>query len=432
MNKAESAAAENLLRQRGWAPASEGEGVDLVLINTCSVRKTAETRALGRIDQWKARKRESGLTLVVSGCMAQRLGEGGLKAGGPGVDYVLGTFSKGSLGAILDSIEEGGRAVVGEEAAYVFAPSHLEPGAFRAYLPIMHGCDNFCTYCIVPYLRGREVSRPPSEILAEIREMAAAGVREVSLLGQNVNSYRHAGDGHAIDFPALLGEVDAELSRLRDQGIGRLDWVRFLSSHPRDFSERAIEAMASSPFVCRHLHLCAQHGSDRILKAMRRGYTAESYLALLDRIRAAMPGISLSTDILVGFPGETEEDLEATLELMRQASFEYAFMYYFNPRQGTEAAAMPGQLPLELRKERLARVIALQSELTRQAMTARLGLTCRVLIESASRRSAAEVLARNQQDEMVVLPGSPGEAGTFAEARLVSLSGNTFRAERIR
>jgi tRNA-2-methylthio-N6-dimethylallyladenosine synthase len=430
MNKAESAAVETLFLGRGWTSAPSGGDADLVLINTCSVRETAETRAKGRIAHYAARKREKGFTLVISGCMAERAGEG-IKEAYPAVDYVVGTFSKASIGPIIDAMDSGGQAVIGEDASYVFSPSHLSPGAFRSYLPIMHGCDNYCSYCIVPYVRGRETSRPPSAILAELRSHAASGVREATFLGQNVNSYRCAEDGTETDFPGLLKAADAELGRLRGEGIGDLRWLRFLSSHPKDFSGRAVDAMAASPFLCRHLHLCVQHGSDRILAAMNRGYTRAYYIDLVSRIRSRMPGITLSTDLLTGFPGETEEDLGELLSLMRELRFEYAFMYYYNPRAGTKAASLPDQIPMEARKERLARVIALQAEITREEMLSRVGKECAVLVEGLSRKSREEVLARNQQDEMVVLPGSARDIGKFVGARLGPLSGNTFRAERM-
>jgi tRNA-2-methylthio-N6-dimethylallyladenosine synthase len=434
MNKAESAAVETLFRDRGWSASENGEDADLVLINTCSVRTTAETRALGRLDLYAARKRERDFTLVVTGCMAERMKDG-LKADKPAVDYVVGAFSKSSLGPIIDSVgmdPAANRPVeIDESPSFVFAPSHLEPGAFRSYLPIMHGCDNYCSYCIVPYVRGRETSRPRAEILRELSAMASSGVREVSLLGQNVNSYSSPEEGGRLDFAGLLSSVSEELAAYEARGQGSLRWVRFLSSHPKDLGEPIIEAMARSPYLCRHIHLCVQHGSDRILEAMNRRYTARAYLDLVGRLRAAMPGISLSTDILVGFPGETEADVEATLALMREVGFEYSFMYYFNPREGTKAATMGGQIPLALRKERLARVIALQSGLSREAMNRRLGTECEVLVESVSRRSELEILGRNQQDEMVVLPGKAEEKGSFVRVRLASLKGNTFRAERI-
>jgi tRNA-2-methylthio-N6-dimethylallyladenosine synthase len=433
MNKAESAAMERILRERGWSAAESGQEADLVLINTCSVRATAETRALGRIDHYAALKRQRNFFLVVTGCMAERL-RAELKRKKPAIDYVVGNFQKSAFGLLIDAAAKGQLLSSLEESpAFVFAPSHAEPGSFRSYLPIMHGCDNFCSYCIVPYVRGREVSREPRAILSEIREIDRAGVRELTLLGQNVNSYSWAGPGGRLDFAGLLALVRDEVDALnREGGEGRgIRWLRFMSSHPKDLSDATLEAMASSDLFCRHVHLCVQHGSDRVLQAMNRKYTAGDYLALVDKVRKALPGVSLSTDILMGFPGETEEDVELTLELMRTVDFEFAYMYYFNPREGTPAAAMEGQVPLELRKERLARVIELQLAASRRIMATRVGGVADVLVESVSKRSRVEALGRTQADEMVVFADEAVKPGSFARVELSSLRGNTFKGRRI-
>lgn len=435
MNVAESAALEIIFRERGWSPSREAESADLVLINTCSVRITAETRAWGRIDHYAAEKAKRvlagrpPLTLVVTGCMAERLKES-LKKRQPAVDYVVGTFQKQAFGLILDAVSRGlSLGDIEESPAFVFSTSYYEPGAFRSFLPIMHGCNNFCSYCIVPYLRGREISRSPEAILAELDDLEDKGVREITLLGQNVNSYRYEGPTGTLDFPGLLRRV---ARRLRDRGGEGIRWVRFLTSHPKDLSDEVIRVMEEEPLYCRHIHLCVQHGSDRILQAMNRRYDRASYLALVERLKKALPGLSLSTDILVGFPGETEEDLERTLELMERIKFSYAYMYHFNPREGTPAASMSGQIPERTKRERLARVIELQKLHTRELMEARIGAEVEVLIEGLSRRRKTEVLGRTQRDEMVVFPAPASRIGDFARVRILSLSGNTFRAEEIR
>ncbi len=433
MNKAESAALERLLSERGWSAAESGQDADLVIINTCSVRATAETRASGRMAHYAALKRERDFYLVVTGCMAERL-RAELKEMQPAVDYVVGTFQKSAFGLLADAAAKGLRLESLEESpAFVFSPSHAEPGSFRSYLPIMHGCDNFCSYCIVPYVRGREVSRSPGSILAEIRELDRSGVRELTLLGQNVNSYRWEEGGPKIDFASLLSRIRDEVDSLAlaREGGGGIRWLRFMSSHPKDLSDATLDVMSSSELFCRHVHLCVQHGSDRILQAMNRGYRARDYLALVEKIRKALPGVSLSTDILVGFPGETEEDLELTLELMRTVDFEFAYMYYFNPRKGTPAAEMEGQLPLALRKERLARVIELQLAATRRIMAGRVGTRAEVLADSASRRSSSELLGRTQADEMVAFPGEGLKPGDFTRVEIEALRGNTFKGRRI-
>ena len=453
MNKAESAALETMLRERGWE-AGPRESADLVLINTCTVRATAENRAWGRIAQFASEKRKRPFSLVVVGCMAEQYREA-MKERVPEIDYVLGTFQKQSFGLILDQIAAGTSYDLADETpAYVFSKTHSEPGAFRAFVPIMHGCNNFCSYCIVPYVRGRETSRAPADILAELDSLEAAGVREVTLLGQNVNSYRWegpqagrgaeqasaaqaAGQGGALDFAGLLRAVAAHLREKRASesasgGQGRgIGWIRFLTSHPKDLSDDLIRVIAEEPIYCRHVHLCIQSGSDRVLAAMNRKYTREYFLGLVDRMKAAIPGLSLSTDILVGFPGETEEDVEETLEVMRKVRFTYSFMYYYNPREGTPAMKLPGKVPDKVKKARLARVIALQKEISAGLMTERLGAIDEILIEDRSKRSSKEMLGRTARDEMVVIAADPARIGQFARVALKAKSGNTFRAEEV-
>jgi tRNA-2-methylthio-N6-dimethylallyladenosine synthase len=275
----------------------------------------------------------------------------------------------------------------------------------------------------VPYVRGREVSRNPDDILEEIRLVGERGVREITLLGQNVNSYLWEGRDGKLDFPALL-----ELIARKLEGAAGVRWVRFLSSHPKDFSGETIRVMAENPCFCRHIHLCVQHGSNRILEAMNRRYSREQYLDLVGRLRAAMPGLSLSTDILVGFPGETGEDLDAVLSLMEEVKFLYAYMYHFNPREGTAAYTLPGRISEEVKKKRLSQVIILQKRHTAGLLKSRIGEKVTVLIEGISRKNADELVSRTERDEMVVVPGSAGSLGSFAKLTLSSLRGNTFRA----
>jgi tRNA-2-methylthio-N6-dimethylallyladenosine synthase len=426
MNTAESAALGGILKERGWHAAQDGETADLVLINTCAVRETAEKRVMGRLAQYGALKKKRPFTLVVAGCMAQRLGEG-LKEKAGAVDYVMGTSSRSLFPLIVEAVERGGGALhlAGEKPVFSFSPFHLEEGQFRGFVPIMHGCNNFCSYCIVPYVRGREISRDPASIAAEIRLLAGRGVREITLLGQNVNTYRWEGAGGAVDFPGLLELVARETA---GTPIGR---VRFLSANPKDFSSRTIAVMAENPVFCRHLHLCVQHGANPVLAAMNRRYTRESYLALVGEIRNALPGLSLSTDLLVGFPGETEADLEETLSLMEEVRFLYAYLYHYNPRENTAAYTLPGRIPEAVKRERLARVIALQKKHTQELLRGRLGMEEKVLIEGISRKNADELITRTEKDEMVVVPGPPAMIGSFAWVTLSSLRGNTFRTKEL-
>ena len=294
----------------------------------------------------------------------------------------------------------------------------------------MNGCNNFCTYCIVPYVRGREVSRPMPEILDEFDALADRGVREVTLLGQNVNSYAwlDPATGETVDFPALLERIARRVER-KD----RIRWVRFMSSHPKDLSDRLIEVISRERVFCRFLHLPVQHGSDRVLDAMNRRYTRAQYLALVDRVRAGIPDVTLSTDILMGFPGETEEDVEETLELIRCVRYEVAFMYHYNPREGTKAFSMPNRIPEEIKKERLDRVIKLQHAVSAELMRERVGKTVTVLVESTSRNRADELFGHTELGEMVVFSGTLDKAliGHFVEAELTCLRGRTFRAKMI-
>jgi len=422
MNIAESAALALAGRESGWDEAANFEEADLVLLNTCSVRATAEQRVFGRLAQYKALKKKRPFTLVTAGCMAERLGEKLKKD--YDVDYVIGTSARSLFPLILKSVEEGA-AFTGiqadEKPVFSFSSFHHDPSSpFRSFVPIMHGCNNFCTYCVVPYVRGREISRAPQDILEEIRLLGSRGVKEITLLGQNVNSWEYG----RFDFPALLRLIASELST----GSG-VKWVRFLSSHPKDLSDELISVLAENPVFCRHIHLCVQHGSNRILSAMNRRYTREQYLDLVRRLRSAMGDLSLSTDILVGFPGETDEDLEATLALMEEVKFLYAYMYHYNPREGTAAFSLPGRISAEVKRERLSRVIALQKRHTNELLKSRVGKKVTVLIEGISRKNADELISRTERDEMVALPGDAALLGSFAQVTLSSLRGNTFRSK---
>jgi len=426
MNSAESAALSLVCKERGWDQAADAQSADLILLNTCSVRLTAEKRAFGRIAHYAGikKKHKKSFSLVIAGCMAQRLGEK-LKEKFPQVDYVIGTNARSRFPLILEAAEKETKALfdINENPVFSFSDSHLEEGQFRSFIPIMHGCNNFCSYCIVPYVRGREVSRDPRNILKEIRLVGERGVREITLLGQNVNSYFWQQD--EMDFSALLKKIAIEAGKT---AIGR---IRFLSANPSNFSSKTIETLASNKIFCRHIHLPVQHGSNQVLKAMNRGYTAERFLELAGEIRAAMPEITLSTDILVGFPGETEEDVTKTLNLMEEIKFLYSYMYHFNPREGTKAFDLPHRISEEVKKERLSRVIALQKKHTLELLKSRIGSEEIVLVEGISRKNADELITRTEKDEMVAVPGPRSMIGSFGKLTLSALKGNTFRAKEI-
>ena len=449
MNIAESASVENILSSRRWTKADNPQVADLVIINTCSVRATAETRIFGRLgfftglkkvramekdakvksDEMKAAVdfvKEHGkvpLTLIVMGCMAERLLKT-LQKDWPCIDYVVGTFAKNKFGDIITDIEEGREPVqIEEEPVYVFAETSYEEGAFSTFVPIMHGCNNFCSYCIVPYVRGRETSRPLNEILHEIEVLSARGVKEITLLGQNVNSYNSDG----LTFPALLKKISSYLDEIKSS----IRWIRFESSNPKDFSDELIKVIAEDPHVCKGIHVAVQHGSTKVLKAMNRKYTREQYMELVSKIRAAVPEAALSTDLMLGFPGETEEDFEQVLSLLNEVQYSSAFMYYYNPREGTPAAKMDDQIPLEVKKERLQKVIDLQLKIQSQVMQRRIGKTVTVLCDIISRDNRSELLGKTSLNERVAFNAKPSLIGHFATVRIDSLNGNTFRGTLI-
>ena len=437
MNSAESAALVLDCLERGWEAAQDGESADLVLINTCSVRATAEQRALGRIALYISLKKKrlakgQNFAFVIAGCMAQRMASD-LKEKFPAVDYLIGTSARSIFPLILDAVEkniENGnfpKIIPDEEPSFSFSKSHLETdenqSPVRSFVPVMHGCNNFCSYCIVPYLRGREVSRNPEFVLEEIRQVGQRGIKEITLLGQNVNSYNW--NNGEVNFSRLLQMAGKEAEK---NGV---KWIRFLSVNPVNFSKETIAVMAENRVFCRHIHLCVQHGSNRILSKMNRGYTREYYIQLAADIRREMPEVSLSTDILVGFPGETEEDFKEILSLMEEVQFLYAYMYHFNPREGTAAYNFSGRISEDVKRERLSSVIKLQKKHTNALLKKRLGQKETVLIEGISRKNADELITRTERDEMVVVPGDKSLIGSFAHVTLNSLKGNTFWAKEL-
>ena len=457
MNIAESAAVEQLLIAREWKQAASAQVADLAIINTCSVRGSAEERIEGRLGWFNGLKAVRSckigaktklldqaveyvkdgpkpLTLVVMGCMAERmLNEFHVKF--PFVDYVVGTYAKHHFGEIITAIEEGRKPFeVDDSEKYQFAEVSAEPGAFSTFVPIMHGCNNFCTYCIVPYVRGREVSRPVNEILKELDVLNSYGVREITLIGQNVNSYHGVAGDSSISVPDAENVTFAQLLQLIANHLkntqSKIEWVRFMSSHPKDFTDDVIDVIAKNPVICHHIHLPVQHGSTAVLKKMNRVYTREQYLQLVQKIKNKIPDVSLTTDIMMGFPTETDEDVELTLDLMRQVKYESAMMYFYNPREGTPAAKME-QLPESVRKERLQRVIDLQLEHTHEQMSKRIGMEVKVLAESVSRDDKNELLGQTQQHEKVAFLADKSLIGNFVNVKITSLNGNTFKGQII-
>ena len=445
MNKAESSSVEQILIERGWNSVENPEDANLVIINTCSVRATAETRIHGRLGWYSALKKsqikqnKNPITVVVMGCMAQRLLES-LKKQFPVVDYVVGNFQKPFFTEIFEAVENGRKVnQLDETPVYSFASTSYEQGSFSAFVPIMHGCNNFCTYCIVPYVRGREISRSPKDILSEIDQLSAHGVKEITLLGQNVNSFcwnetksisetaseisAKSCDDKIILFPQLMKMIAEHLKKSNSP----IKWVRFMSSHPKDLSDELIKVISEEEVLCKHIHLPVQHGSSNILQRMNRRYTREKYLDLVKKIKKQIPEVSLTTDILIGFPGETEDEFEETVSLMKEINYLAAYMYYYNPREGTPACSYENQIPMEDKKRRLAKIIDIQQEITKTEMKKQLGKTVKVLVENVSRDDESEMLGRTSRDERVVFKADKSLIGSFVEVKLESLNGNTFK-----
>ena len=413
LNMAEADAMDAILRGRGLESVSDPDKADVVIINTCSVRKSAENRIWGRLGFYSAMKRKHPMRLIVTGCMAERMKEE-LKQEAPFIDAVIGTNEKAEipdyiLGSALD-----------EADGYRFLPSYHKDGEWSSYVPIMNGCNNFCSYCIVPYVRGREVSRKVEDVIAEIERLEADGVREITLLGQNVNSYHSTYQGRDVDFPTLLEIITPYLSNII--------FVRFESPHPKDFSDHLISVIADNDRIASHIHLPMQSGSTRILQLMNRKTTREAFLSLADRMKERIPSLTLSTDVMVGFPGETEEEYEETLSAMEALGCTEAFMYYFNPREGTKAATMEGQLDEGVKVRRLERLISEQLERQRRIKERMLPFTARAIVTGESRDDGSMYLARGEHnDYFAFTPSSPHKAGDVVTIDASELSGNTFR-----
>lgn len=418
MNKAEASAIELELQEQGWICAESEYEANLAIINTCTVRKTAENRIWGRIGHYKHLKKTQDIKLAVIGCMAENW-KHQLKKDAPVVDIIAGTKGQKLLVQKLIGNYQGQEDFL-EENRYTFHNSHGSKDSINALIPIMHGCNNYCSYCIVPYVRGREVSRDSDEIIEEIKTLISTGVKDVTLLGQNVNSYD---DIHKnVNFAGLLKKI------ARKTGVLRL---RFLSSHPKDLTDEIIEVMASESNICKHLHLPVQHGSTKVLDEMNRRYTKEDYLQLVGKLNRAIPGISLTTDIMVGFPGETEEDIEELVDLMKRVRFSESYTYFYNPREGTKAFYREDSLPEDLKKERLSAIIKLQREITHDVFSSRIGTEVEVIAESLSKKSDREILGRTERNETVLFPGKKELIGKLLTVRITSLKGQTFFGEEI-
>ncbi|BBZ38634.1 tRNA (N6-isopentenyl adenosine(37)-C2)-methylthiotransferase MiaB [Mycobacterium conspicuum] len=388
MNVHDSERLAGLLEAAGYQRAAEGADADVVVFNTCAVRENADNKLYGNLSHLAPRKRGNpDMQIAVGGCLAQKDRDALLRKA-PWVDVVFGTHNLGSLPTLLARARHNNTAQVEIAEALQQFPSSLpsaRESAYAAWVSISVGCNNSCTFCIVPSLRGKEVDRSPADILAEVQSLVDDGVLEITLLGQNVNAY-----GVSFADPALPRNRGAFAELLRACGrIDGLERVRFTSPHPAEFTDDVIDAMAETPNVCPALHMPLQSGSDRILRAMRRSYRAERYLGIIDRVRAAMPHAAITTDLIVGFPGETEEDFAATLEVVRQARFAAAFTFQYSKRPGTPAAELPGQLPKAVVQERYERLVALQEQICMDGNRALIGQTVELLAAAGEGRKDA-------------------------------------------
>ena len=414
MNVADSEVVAAVMQSAGYEPCDDAESADAVLLNTCAVRDNAEQRVLRRLEALQPLRRRNGRGTIVGviGCMAERRKEELLEQ--HGADLVAGPDAYMSLPQLVAEAELGHKAIDVElspaETYDTVSPLRLGRQRIGGFVSITRGCNNFCHYCIVPYTRGRERSRAPESILREVADLRERGFREVTLLGQNVNSYSHGG----TDFPALLRLVAHAVPEMR---------VRFTTSHPKDMSDETLRAIAEEPNVCRHIHLPVQSGSDNVLRAMNRKYTREWYLGRVEAIRRIVPDCGLTTDIFVGYHGETDDDHRQTLSLVRQVGFDTAFMFKYSERPGTYAARhLPDDVPEEVKLARLQELIELQTEMSAQANRADVGRHFEVLVEGRSKRSADQVCGRTEQNKMVVLPKGTLKAGDVVE---VEITGST-------
>ncbi len=415
-----------VLAEAGYLRVDEPGDADVILVNTCAVRENAEQRVRGRIGQLQ-KHRDDGpdddLVLGVTGCMAQRIGDD-LVRDTDGVDLVAGPDSYRDLGERIEEIRFGDRPR-GQELLELDATENYEDieavrgEGVSAWITVQRGCDHRCTFCIVPYVRGPEKNRAPEAILSEAREAVERGYTEVTLLGQTVNSY----EWEDWDFARLLRRV------ARVEGLRR---VRFTSPHPNDVTPELLDVMADEPAVCRQLHMPVQSGSDRILKRMVRRYTSDEFLEKVGLVRRKVPGIALSTDVIVGFPGESEEDFRETLELMRTVRFDDAYLYRFSPRDGTPATRFPEEdyVDGEVAQRRLEEIIALHREIQAEVNASEVGDVREVLVEDEA-KSDGDVLGRTETNKVVAFPGEPEEVGEYRRVRLVETTGATFRGRRV-
>ncbi|MDR3262523.1 MAG: tRNA (N6-isopentenyl adenosine(37)-C2)-methylthiotransferase MiaB [Tannerella sp.] len=421
MNIADSEVVAAIMKTDGYCLTENVEEADAIFVNTCSVRDNAEQRVIGRLQYFRSfRKKNRSLIIGVLGCMAERVKEELIRE--HGVDLVAGPDSYMDLPNLVGAVERGEKAINVElstrETYKDVIPLKLGGIHISGFISIMRGCNNFCTYCIVPYTRGRERSRDIASILNEVRDMQARGYREVTLLGQNVNSYRYEADGQLIGFPQLLARVAEETPGMR---------IRFTTSHPKDMSDETLHVMAAHRNICKHIHLPAQSGSSRILQVMNRRYTREWYLERIAAIRRILPECSISTDLFCGYHSETEADYEATLSLMHEVGYDSAFLFKYSERPGTYAAGhLPDDVPEDIKISRLQELIRLQNQLSEASNRRDIGKVSEVLIEGFSKRSREQLFGRTEQNKVVIFDKQGYRVGQYVRVKIESVTSATL------
>lgn len=429
MNVADSEVVASIMETVGYSQTDAVDSADAVLLNTCSIRDNAEQKIYSRLQALNALRRAKNrkpLIVGVIGCMAERAKDELINR--DGVDLVAGPDAYLDLPNLFAAVEAGHKAINVElsttETYRDVIPARSLANRVSGFVSIMRGCNNFCSYCIVPYTRGRERSRELASILNEVADLKRHGFKEVTLLGQNVNSYRYVTpDGETVDFPALLERVAQSAPSMR---------VRFTTSHPKDMSDATIDVIARNPNICNHIHLPVQSGSNSVLKAMNRKYTREWYLDRIKAIRSRIPDCGISSDLFTGFHGETEEDFNQTLDLMREAAFDSSFMFKYSERPGTLASrTMPDNVPEEVKVERLNRMIALQNELSAESNRRDIGKVFEVLVEGFSKRSREHMMGRTQQNKAAVFPRGTVKVGDFVKVRVTDASSATLICELV-
>ena len=427
MNVGDSEVIFSILGKEGYERTESMDEADVILANTCSVRDNAEQRIWGRIEVFhKQKEKRDGVVVGIVGCMAERLKDKLLDT--HKVDLVAGPDSYRTLPALLRDIAPDKpqiNVMLSHEETYAdIVPVRTDRNGVSAFISIMRGCNNVCSYCVVPYTRGAERSRDPRTIVDEASDVFSKGYKEVTLLGQNVDSYNwKPAEGEGCDFPKLLEMVARISPELR---------VRFATNHPKDISDGLIETMARYDNICNHIHLPVQSGSDRLLEKIRRRYTAEWYLERVARIREVLPGCGITTDVIAGFCSETEEDHQRTLELFRKVGFDYAYMFYYSERPGTLAARhYPDDVPLDVKTRRLNEIIALQSELSLKSNQNDIGKTFRVLVEGPSKKNPEELCGRSGSNKMCVFPGKGHKAGDYVDVKVLSCTSATLIGELV-